>query len=342
MTGQGLESLIPHKHNKGGEEQHVHISVPRDVSSSYPVQSHSAPSPAVREAPHYTSPREEVREVRVVHEPHEPRDSHDKFAVQSIFHIEIEKIKPNPYQPRREFNSEELQELAQSIREFGILQPIIVCKIIKEAETGAIVEYQLIAGERRFQAAKIARLERVPAIVKQVDAGRAKLEMALIENIQRSNLNPLESARAYARLQDEFGVTQREIATRMGKSREAVANTMRLLNLPSDMQDALVQGKITESQGRALLAIQDSNAQRVLFDSLLHKKTTMREMQQIQQKALPPENPQQKFWEVQLEERFGAPIKIKRQAKGGAINIQFYSNEELQGILEKLLGPNTF
>ncbi|MFA6407688.1 MAG: ParB/RepB/Spo0J family partition protein [Candidatus Paceibacterota bacterium] len=339
MTGQGLESLIPNKHNKGAEEQNIRTFVPREASSNQSV--HSSPTVS-REISHYASPREEVREVSETREVREVRESREKPVVQSIFHIEIEKIKPNPYQPRREFNVEELQELAQSIREFGVLQPIIVCKVIKEAESGAIVEYQLIAGERRFQASKIARLQHVPAIVKQVDAGRAKLEIALIENIQRSNLNPLESARAYSRLQDEFGVTQREIATRMGKSREAIANTMRLLNLPSNMQDALVQGKITESQGRALLAVQDPNAQRSLFDSLLHKKTTMREMHQIQQKSLPPENPQQKFWEVQLEERFGAPIKIKRQAKGGAINIQFYSNEELQGILEKLLGPSAF
>ncbi len=152
---------------------------------------------------------------------------------ESIFHIEVEKIVPNPYQPRKVFNAEEIQELADSIKEFGVLQPISVSKVVKETSSGTRVEYQLVAGERRLKAAKLAGLPRVPAIIRKGDTPKMKLELALIENIQRSNLNPLESARGYARLQDEFNLTQKDIAARVGKSRETVANTMRLLNLPT-------------------------------------------------------------------------------------------------------------
>lgn len=263
----------------------------------------------------------------------------EKESRESVFLIEVEKIKANPYQPRHEFEAEALQELAQSIREFGVIQPITVSKVMKEAETGADVEYQLIAGERRLRASKMAGLERIPAIIKKVDGSRAKLEIALIENIQRSDLNPLESAKAYARLQEEFGLTQREIAVRVGKSREAVANTMRLLSLPTEIQDAISQVKITESQGRALLSMQDPQAQIRAFEELLHKKTSVRE---IREKTVLQENPQQKFWERKLEEKIGAPIKIKSQGTGGTIGIHYYSAEELQGILERLTGGGEF
>ncbi len=332
MLGRGLESLIPN--NTGNREQN---GTPQNGAPREPIQP----------IPHYTapqsvpvpppSPHDEVwphhEPVRPIHtepvrpSPHEVRES--------VFLIEVEKIKPNPYQPRHEFDEEALQELAQSIREFGIIQPISVSKVMKEAETGADVEYQLIAGERRLRAAKIAGLERVPAIVKQMDTGRIKLEVALIENIQRSNLNPLESAKAYARLQDEFGLTQREIAARVGKSREAVANTLRLLSLPSQIQDAIAQSKLSESQGRALLAMQDPNEQIRMFEELMRKKTSVREMKE---KSVEREDPRQKYWENQLEEKIGAPVKIRKQGAGGTIGIHYYSNEELQGILERLVG----
>ena len=312
MIGKGLESLIP---NKSGSGEGGMMPEPRVFREEPQPHAHVRP-PEVREEPR--------------------REPKEKHQVQSVFQIEIEKIQPNPYQPRKEFVESELQELAQSIREFGILQPLIVCKVVREAETGAEVEYQLIAGERRLQAAKLARLERVPALVKQIDAGRAKLEIALIENIQRSNLNPLESAKAYARLQDEFGLTQREIAVRVGKSRESIANAVRLLNLPTEIQDALLKGVLGESQGRALLAIQNPEEQMRRFRDMMQNRTTVRALnRKIADER--PEDPKQKFFERQLEERFGAPVKIKHQGKGGAIAIQFYSDEELNGIINRLL-----
>ncbi len=256
----------------------------------------------------------------------------------SIFQIEVEKIKPNPYQPRHEFNDEGLEELAQSIREFGIIQPLVVSKVFKETETGTDVEYQLIAGERRLRAAKLAGLERAPAIVRKVDTNRTKLEMALIENLQRHNLNPVEAAKAYSRLQDEFGLTQKEIAVRVGKSREVVANTMRLLNLPSYIQEALIQNKLNESQARTLLGVQNMDEQRRVFENILSRGLSVRAVKsEVQKKE--PADPELTYWQKRLEEGLGMPVKISKHGGRGKVAIEFYSDEEWHGVLEKLLGP---
>lgn len=327
MLGRGLESLIPN--NNSGNNQprvppfHTNNSIPPFANKSQQhFNSYIPPSPKVN------------------YVPQKEKKEHFNDLSSSIFQIEVEKIQPNPYQPRGEFNTDELNELAQSIREFGVLQPLIVAKVIKEKDSGAEVIYQLIAGERRLRAAKLVGLPRVPAIVKQIDAGKMKLEIALIENIQRSNLNPMESARAYARLQEEFGVKQREIAIRVGKSREAVANTMRLLNLPSEIQDALQTGRLTESHGRMLLGIANSTEQHRTFLALLEKKTTIREMsgRVARKQIVQSKNPEHSFWEKRLEEKFSAPTTIRAQGKGGEIAIKFYSREELEGILERLTG----
>lgn len=261
------------------------------------------------------------------------------FQQESVFQIEVEKIKPNPYQPRHEFNDEGLDELAQSIREFGIIQPLIVSKVFRETETGTDVEYQLIAGERRLRAAKLAGLERVPAIVKKVDGGKAKLEMALIENLQRHNLNPVEAAKAYSRLQDEFGLTQKEIAVRVGKSREVVANTMRLLNLPSYIQDALIQNKLNESQARTLLGVQNMDEQRRVFEDILSRGLSVRAVKNEVQKIEPATDPELVYWQKRLEEGLGMPVKVSKHGGKGKVAIEFYSDEEWHGVLEKLLGP---
>lgn len=254
---------------------------------------------------------------------------------ESIFHIEVEKIKSNPYQPRREFDDNELRELAQSIREFGIIQPLVVSKIVKETAVGTEVEYQLIAGERRLRAAKITGLERVPAIIKKIDGERHKLEIALIENIQRSDLNPLESAKAYARLQDEFNLTQREIAVRVGKSRESVANTMRLLNLPSRIQEGIAQNQINESQARALLTVTNPEEQLAMFYRIIDKKMVAKNLRQEVAEKIDPER---SYWEKQLEEKLGTPVKVLKQGARGKMVIQFYSEEEWQALLNKLIG----
>lgn len=299
--GKGLESLIP--------------SLKKDAASGageifHPVRS----SPPQR-------PFKRARAGETTNAARHP---------ESIFQIETEKVRPNPFQPRRDFNEAGLKELAQSIREFGILQPLIVSKIEQETGAGTIVEYQLVVGERRLMAAKIVGLTRVPAIIKKVDFQRANLEMALIENLQRRDLNPLEEAKAFSRLQDEFGLTQREIAARVGKSRETVANTLRLLNLPAQIQQALTEGRISESQARHLLSVSDIQQQEIIFSRFIQSKTS--------QPKIP--DPQQRYWEERLEEKLGAPVKILKSGPAGRIVIRFHSNEEQEGLMNKLLSED--
>ncbi len=317
--GKGLQSLIPPK----GE------SPERDNADRNSVAPRNSFIPDER---------------KTVVRPREHRDFSEKESSQkqeAIFHIEVEKIRPNPYQPRREFREEELMELAQSIKEFGVIQPLVVSKITRETESGADVEYQLIAGERRLKAAKMVGLERIPAIVRRIDAGKTKLEIALIENIQRSDLNALESARAYARLQDEFGLTQREVAARVGKSRESIANTLRLLNLPEEIQNALLGNKINESQARTLLSISNQAEQMRAFRNLVSEKLSVRELRQKTDSA-GETDPEQRFWERKLEEKYQTPIRIKKKGGRGKILIPFYSNEEMNALVERLLGESDF
>jgi len=272
-----------------------------------------------------------------------------------IFLIEVDKIKPNPYQPRRNFDEEGLKELASSIREFGLLQPIVVTKLEQDTEIGTAVEYQLIAGERRWLASKMIGLERVPAIIRSIDLDKERLEMAIVENVQRADLNPVEAARAYAKLQDHFGLTQREIAARIGKSRETVANTVRLLNLPNAMQEAVGKGLISESQGRLLLTVPDLAQQQTLFEDLLRNNLSVRELKSKIRKikgekdvseeeaalegARMPD-PEALTVQKELEEYLGAKVKVERAGATGKITISFYSPEELHGIVNKLLEKN--
>lgn len=266
-----------------------------------------------------------------------------------VFLIEVDKIKPNPFQPRRDFNEESLRELANSIREFGILQPIIVSKLEKDTEVGTQVEYQLIAGERRWLSAKMVGLERVPAIIRNVDLDKERLELAIVENVQRADLNPIEAARAYAKLQDHFRLTQREIASRIGKSRETVANTIRLLSLPNQMQEAVAKAQISESQARLLLTVADLAKQQSLFEDLLQNNVSVRELKSkirrlkgeetiesdAQKEGVP--DPEAIMMEKELEEFLGAKVKVEKSGATGKITINFYSPEELHGIVNKLL-----
>lgn len=260
----------------------------------------------------------------------------------AIFHIETSKIVANPLQPRRYFDEEAINELAASIREFGILQPLVVTKLVKESDGGADVEYQLIAGERRLLASRKLGLQTVPAIIKNVDIERERLELAIIENLQRENLSSIEMARAFSRLQDEFRLTQREIAARLGKSRETVANTMRLLDLPPAVQQAIEEGKISESHGRLLLGVGDVGAQDKLFHDLIGKKMTTRELKSrlknidSEQKRGNPHVAQIKFVEEKLSADLGAPVRISASGDSGKIVINYYSKEELDQIVQKL------
>ena len=280
---------------------------------------------------------------RPAYQPPEPRRSEGE----AVFQIEVEKIVPNPHQPRREFNEEALRDLANSIREFGVLQPLVVSKIEEEGETGTTVRYELIAGERRLLASKMVGLRTVPAIIRRVGIPREKLELAIIENIQREDLNPVEEARAYARLQDEFNLTQREIAGRLGKSREVIANSLRLLNLPTEVQDALSAGRLNESQARLLLAIDNIAGQKQMLDDILNSNLSVREIRRRinrapgeQSAASRPtfrDDPEVISAKERLEEILGTKVDLKKDGMSGKITINFYSDEEFESILNKLL-----
>jgi len=276
----------------------------------------------------------------------------------AIFHIEVDKIKPNPYQPRKHFDETALKDLANSIREFGILQPLVVSKVETESEHGTHVEYQLIAGERRLMASKRAGLERVPVIIRQAAERAEQLELAIIENLQRENLDTIETARSYARLQDEFGMTQREVAARLGKSREVVGNALRLLSLPVEIQDALAHNQINESQARLLLSIPNVTVQKQLFADLLTKNFSVRELKaKIKSIHNPPvandrpvfdgqaqsEDAELRGLQNRLKDALGTDVKIEKRGESGKIVISFYSpdtNTECYSRSFNELGPS--
>lgn len=268
-----------------------------------------------------------------------------------VFQIETEKIKPNPYQPRRLFSEDSIRELADSIRQFGILEPLIVTRVEKETDKGTEVEYQLIAGERRLMAAKMIGLPTVPAIIRLSMEDQKKLELALIENIQREDLNVISKARAFDRLIKEFGLTQQELATRLGKSREVIANTLRLLQLPLEIQKALEENLINEGHARAILLFNNPEKRRLFYKEILAKNLSGREAMELAQRYIASENPeaskeqrrnvsydpQDLEWKEKLEERLGVPVVIKKKGEKGAIEIKFFSNKEYDEILKKLM-----
>lgn len=268
----------------------------------------------------------------------------------SIFWIEIEKIEPNPFQPRREFSEEALSGLANSIREHGVLQPALVIKREIETPLGLEVRYQLIAGERRWRAAKIAGLSQMPAVIRRgVPDDRIKLELALIENVQREDLNPMEKARAYKRLIEEFNLIQREIAARVGKSRENIANILRLLTLPQEVQQAVTDGRISEGHARAvLMAGEEAPKQMAVFQSILDERLNVRETEsrarQVGGRQFQPRpraskilDPETREWQARLEERLGTKVRLQRLGDRGKIVMEFYSEEEFRGLLNKLV-----
>ena len=206
-----------------------------------------------------------------------------EFVNNAIFWIEVEKIKPNPYQPRKEFDQAHLQGLADSIRQYGVLQPLVVTRTEKERPEGGLdVEYELIAGERRLRASKLAGIARVPAIIQQQIDPRLKLELAIIENLQREDLNPVDRALSFSRLAQEFSLKHLEIAKKVGKSREYVSNSLRLLVLPQEVLNALSQGRITEGHARPLMMLADKKEEQgTLFKEIVAKQLTVREAEQI-------------------------------------------------------------
>jgi len=348
MLGKGLESLIPpnqSKHNAGqAPNTDNNAGMPHQNAAQQQPANVPAQSPANSGASNFSSAplNQNPVQPQQIQQPQKKKNKEPE-NLGSVFHIEVEKVKPNPQQPRRQFDEEALRDLASSIREFGILQPITVTKIETETPNGTSVEYQLIAGERRLLASKLLGLEHIPAIIRNVDLERERLELAIIENIQREGLNPIERARAFARLQDEFRLTQREIAARLGKSRESIANAVRLLDLPAIIAEALEKNQISESHGRLLLAIEDPGTQERIFRELLEKRMTTRDLKnkvrgtkpEIKKEVSEEMSPEIKMMQEKLSSELGAPVKIESEGERGRITITFFSPEELRNIMDK-------
>ncbi len=268
-----------------------------------------------------------------------------QFFSDSIFWIGVEKIYPNPYQPRREFDEIKLRELADSIRMYGVLQPLVVTRHEKMKEEGGLeVEYELISGERRLRASKLAGLHEVPVIIRSSEqSDREKLELAIIENLQREDLNVVDRARAFGRLFREFNFTHTEIGSKVGKSRAYVSNTIRILAMPEGMLVALSEGKITEGHTRPLLMLSDRpEEQTTLFKEIIFKKINVREAETIARKIAFDRVRKHNFavdpkileFEAKLKESLGTRVHIEKKEVGGKITIEFFSNEDLQTIVD--------
>ncbi|HQB18409.1 MAG TPA: ParB/RepB/Spo0J family partition protein [Candidatus Pacearchaeota archaeon] len=265
-----------------------------------------------------------------------------------IFWIETEKIKPNPYQPRKEFDEDSLQSLADSIKKYGILQPIIVNKIEKKNEKGISCEYQIVAGERRWRAAKMLGLKQIPAIIKE-QTNRERLEVALIENIQRKNLNPIDKAEAFNQLKKEFGLLDREIAKISGSSREAVTNTLRILGLPEEAKVALRNGVISEGHAKALLGAKEAKLINELLEEVISNGYSVRETERrVKERnagamAKKPEikksvkNGVDEFLEKKVKQVLNLDdIKIEKKRSFIRLSFDFSSEDEINQWLKKL------
>ncbi len=268
----------------------------------------------------------------------------------SIFWIDTDKIRPNPYQPRRDFDPVRLQDLSQSIKQYGVLQPLTVSRLEVEKEGGGLLtEYELIAGERRLRAAMLAGVSQVPAIIRTGDTSMMKLELAIIENLQREDLNAVDRARAFFRLASEFKFTHSEIAKKMGKSREYVSNSLRILNLPEEILTGLSEGKLTDGHTRPLLMLIDHpEEQMVLYKEIIYRKITVREAEKLARKIAYDRIRKKEFMpdpeitelEEEFQEKLGTRVHIDRRELGGQIKIDFFSNEDLREILNLINKSN--
>lgn len=254
-------------------------------------------------------------------------------AKNEIIYVQTEQIRPNPFQPREEFNQEHITELAQSIKEKGVIQPLLVRR---RGDS-----YELIAGERRLRASKSLGLKELPVIVKEVD-DKDSLEFALIENIQRESLNPIEEAHAYQHLIDKFQVTQEKISEGLGKARTTIANTLRLLKLPHEIQDEMKKGRISFAHGRALLEVEDENRQRKLTQEIISRGLSVRELENLIKAQRPKgirrrnlnttREPYIAVLEEEMQNCLSTKVRITKMKKRGHIYIEFYSQEDLERI----------
>lgn len=262
----------------------------------------------------------------------------------SVFWIEVDKISPNPYQPRREFDEDRLKALAESIRQYGVLQPIVVTRAEVERPDGGLeTRYELIAGERRYRASKLIGLKSMPAVIRGQESDKMKLELAIIENLQREDLNAVDRAKALAKLADEFGLSHLEVGTKIGRSREFVSNSIRLLQLPEEILNAIVNKEITEGHARALLMLNDRPAERdTLFKEIVLKKTSVRVTEQLARRVAVDKirkhdkTPELMEIEKSLTETLGTRVVIENRPQGGRVLIEFFSPEDLSTIVSAL------
>jgi len=257
--------------------------------------------------------------------------------------VAIEAILPNPRQPRTSFDQTELEQLAASIREHGVLQPLIVTPEPNRDE------FRLIAGERRLQAARMAGLHAVPVIVRSV-SDQQRIELALIENLQRADLNPLEAAEGYRQLTEDFKLSHEEVAARVGKTRTSVTNTLRLLKLGTQARQALAAGSISEGHARALLGLPTAQSQTAALGVILSRGLNVRQTEALVRRLVGERRPARKTrskspeesdLEAQLRQALGTRVILRRSGKGGSLVIRFYSDEELNALLDRLLDGST-
>ncbi|MFO1442282.1 ParB/RepB/Spo0J family partition protein [Bacillus sp. Bva_UNVM-123] len=256
---------------------------------------------------------------------------------ESVREIKLKELRPNPYQPRKVFEKEAIDELTQSIKEHGILQPIIARKSIKG--------YEIVVGERRFRAAKAAKLDAVPVVVRELTEEQM-MELAVLENLQREDLTPIEEGNAYQLLMEKLGLTQEELAKRLGKSRPHIANHIRLLSLPPKIQTLITEGKISMGHGRALLGLRKKDKLMAIVDKIIKESLNVRQLEKLIQQlndvpreTKKPEKKKDVFikeHESNLRERFGTTVNIKQSKNKGKIEIEFFSKEDLERIIELL------
>lgn len=276
-------------------------------------------------------------------QPQKPSTGTPSAHQETMFYIAIDQIEPNPLQPRKEFDEAALQDLANSIKESGILQPILVMR----AKAGAKVPFQILTGERRFRAAKLAGLKEVPALIRDVANDQENLRIAILENVQRENLNPIELAQAYKKLVDEFHMDQESIGKKVGKSRQVVGNTMRLLTLPQVIQEDVKNEVISENHARAILALPTDDMRLKLWReikdlklSARHAEVAARKFKQAPSKAVASLDAETKQMVMKLEAHLGTKVTIepgKHVSDGGKIVIKYFSNEDLRAVVKKIV-----
>ncbi|MCK5286064.1 MAG: ParB/RepB/Spo0J family partition protein [Candidatus Pacebacteria bacterium] len=262
----------------------------------------------------------------------------------SIYWIEVEKINPNPFQPRREFDHLKLNSLSESIRQYGVLQPLVVTRREEQKEDGGLTTvYELIAGERRLRASKLAGLAQVPVIIHDDEGDDAlRLELAIIENLQREDLNPIDRAKAFERLIEEFSLKHIDIGKKVGKSREYVTNTMRLLALPEEIMEAVASGQILEGHTRPILMLKDRpQEQMTLYKEIIYKKMSVRDSEKIARRIAYDKvrkkdfaiDPELMEFEETLAESLGTRVQIEKKKTGGKLVIDFFTNDDIKKIV---------